>query len=631
MHFLFQDLSLRVRLDQVGIFRRYEMTFRSKLSALVLTLFSLCVLGCGSSTESFVATGGDGGALATSNLTFNFVTAQAAFPVDAGTVRLRFEFFENAGALGEPLIRQTLPFESTVTISNVPVSVQSFRITSLGAGNVPLATITQDIVLTGGGDKIVTPVAQPVAVFLLDAFFVPTNVAGSESALDVVELPVGGTGQVFLLAAFSNGDLVPLGNLATYSLDGSDPDASNILEVGEFGQLRGLSEGETTLVAQYAGQTFTIQVIVGGTTSNLPDDGGNGNGGGITGTAIISCERNGGFVYRKDIFAFAPTAESDQLQTTFDILSPSGFPTLDTTNNRVIWPSSFGLNIMDAQTLGHVLGSPIQTGVAGDDIGTIDPDFPRLNAMAFDPNRNRVYGVGSNGLVVFEAATMSQVPGSPFPVITNNTGAFAVAYDNERGLIWITTTEQSGVSGDNGVITAFDADTLTRVTGLPDGDGEYINLQTNSVKGQMVFDSTNDRVYVGGDTVFSAVDCVDRTLVEGSPFNRPGGRDTSVGAGLLYVPSQNRLYLANFQDNNVDILDATSLEAVEGSPVATLGNSPAGLAFDPGTNRLFVTHFNVGGISFIDTNTNTLITGSPFFKGGPDGNQAYEFGILTRP
>jgi hypothetical protein len=77
-----------------------------------------------------------------------------------------------------------------------------------------------------------------------------------------VVLEVGGTGQVFLLAEFSNGNLVILGNAAQYSNDPNDPDSAAVLQIGTRGELRGLSPGQTNLIAEYAGQSLTIPVEV---------------------------------------------------------------------------------------------------------------------------------------------------------------------------------------------------------------------------------------------------------------------------------------------------------------------------------------------------------------------------------
>ncbi|MGE0492881.1 MAG: YncE family protein [Vulcanimicrobiota bacterium] len=359
--------------------------------------------------------------------------------------------------------------------------------------------------------------------------------------------------------------------------------------------------------------------------------------------SIITCERDGGSLFQMDLIAINP-ATLTRIAGPLDVLFPSGFMAYDSVHDRVLLPTD-GLNVLSASTGAHVAGSPLKDAFAANATNQGTTPFGAgvnvfARSVAYDANHDRVYLSSGDGLWVFDAANMNIVAGSPFkPLPANmNAGVGSVAYDAERDRI-IMRTGDNNISI-NALYAIFDAQTLTPIAGSPFNSGHFNN------KGQMVVDLTNDRLYAGGDTDFSAFDLVNLTPVAGSPYNRPGGRDTSVGAGLLYVPSQNRLYLANFQDNNVDVLDAAAIPnggdnnvqdaIIAGSPFATGSGSPCGLAHDPTTNRLFVTHFNGGGIAVFESQAMTLVAGSPILATDQDdlnsmNSQPYQFGIIRVP
>lgn len=239
------------------------MRSRSLMTLLFFCFTALGLAGCGStsgtSTE-FVVTNPPP-AVNVGALQFNFATAQQAFVVDGATTRVRFDFFENAGALGQPFVTTSADFAPQITISGLNTVIRSVRITGLDANRVPLYTITQAVTVVGGETTIVMPNADPVPVTLQSVNFIAANSVDG-SVIDSVELEVGGTGQVYLLAIYSDGTVLVVGDAATYLNDPNDPDSTSVLEVGSFGQLRGLAPGQTNLIAQFAGQTFTMPVNV---------------------------------------------------------------------------------------------------------------------------------------------------------------------------------------------------------------------------------------------------------------------------------------------------------------------------------------------------------------------------------
>jgi YVTN family beta-propeller protein len=80
----------------------------------------------------------------------------------------------------------------------------------------------------------------------------------------------------------------------------------------------------------------------------------------------------------------------------------------------------------------------------------------------------------------------------------------------------------------------------------------------------------------------------------------------TVGEGpiaLAFNPSDDNLYVANFNSANVSIID-TSTNTIEDT--ITVGEGPIALAFNPSDDNLYVADFVSGNVSIIDTSTNTI-------------------------
>lgn len=247
------------------------MRFRSLMALLFISFTALGLSGCGSSGSSseYVMTGTPEQPN-TGSLTFQFARAQQSFEVDAQTVRLRLEFFENVSALGAPVVTTTVDFQPTVTVENLPTSVRSVKITALDGNRIPLSTLVQSVVVVAGENTVVQVGADPVPVTLLGLRLIGDAV--SRNDLTSVSIPVNGTSQVFLEAEYSDGSKVIVGAGATYSHDPNVGNSENILEIGELGQLRGLSQGQTSVIVEFGGQSLTLPVGVGMPAVN-PDPG----------------------------------------------------------------------------------------------------------------------------------------------------------------------------------------------------------------------------------------------------------------------------------------------------------------------------------------------------------------------
>ena len=236
------------------------MRFRSLLALLVLGIASFGLVGCGDNdnTTDYVATTSNQTALSTGALTFNFITAQTAFTVDANTTTLYFDFYDG-GASGTPVFSVTKPFESQITIEGIPVAARTVVITGVDANGIPLYNITQAISVVGGQTNTVDSVNNAVPITLDELRLAPGNVASLDQTLTLINVAEGGTTQVFLLAEYSDGSIVLLGDLATYSIEAG---GEAIASVSTQALVSGLAIGSTNFIATYGGQTLQVPVSV---------------------------------------------------------------------------------------------------------------------------------------------------------------------------------------------------------------------------------------------------------------------------------------------------------------------------------------------------------------------------------
>jgi YVTN family beta-propeller protein len=78
--------------------------------------------------------------------------------------------------------------------------------------------------------------------------------------------------------------------------------------------------------------------------------------------------------------------------------------------------------------------------------------------------------------------------------------------------------------------------------------------------------------------------------------------------GPAELLSVNRIYVANFNENTVSVIDGATNAVIDTIPV---GINPAGVAVNPLTNRIYVGNLNSDNVSVIDGSTNTVIATIP--------------------
>ena len=88
--------------------------------------------------------------------------------------------------------------------------------------------------------------------------------------------------------------------------------------------------------------------------------------------------------------------------------------------------------------------------------------------------------------------------------------------------------------------------------------------------------------------------------------------------------SVNRIYVANFNDNTVSVINGATNAVIDTIPV---GINPAGVDVNPLTNRIYVGNLNSDDVSVIDGTTNTVIATVP----AGDGASGVAVNTATNP
>lgn len=247
------------------------MRMRSLWSTLVLALVALGLAGCGSSSSDAgkYVFNGYTEQPTTGSLTFQFATAQQSFTVDAGTTKLRFEFFDHASATGDLVFTYDADFAPSITIDNVPTSTQSVKITGFQADGSPIVEFVQALGVAGGETTIVSATATPVPVTLSNLALYVADGSGGVTG-QILSLEVGGQAQLYLKAEYSNGMVVQHTKDAQFEVvSGGNYASVSSLGIVSGLQSNGSNAGQATIEASYAGQVFSKDVLVFDGLSNL--------------------------------------------------------------------------------------------------------------------------------------------------------------------------------------------------------------------------------------------------------------------------------------------------------------------------------------------------------------------------
>jgi YVTN family beta-propeller protein len=82
---------------------------------------------------------------------------------------------------------------------------------------------------------------------------------------------------------------------------------------------------------------------------------------------------------------------------------------------------------------------------------------------------------------------------------------------------------------------------------------------------------------------------------------KPGG----VPKSCLYIPGENKLYVANYQDDNIAVIDGNNGKIIK--KINTIGSKPLGMSLYKSRKMLYVANSGSGTISVIDVVTDDVI------------------------
>jgi YVTN family beta-propeller protein len=173
---------------------------------------------------------------------------------------------------------------------------------------------------------------------------------------------------------------------------------------------------------------------------------------------------------------------------------------------------------------------------------------------------------------------------------------------------------------DDGTVSVIDTTTNTVIYTDP-STPEIDPITVGNLPQGIAYDSENERMYVANydDGTVSVIDTTTNTVIYTDP-STPEIDPITVGGGprgIAYDSGNERMYVTNNGDNTVSVIDTTT-NTVIGSPIEVAGN-PQGITYSSTTLDVYVANVIGNTVSVIDTTTNTVI-GSPIEVGqNPSG------------
>lgn len=125
---------------------------------------------------------------------------------------------------------------------------------------------------------------------------------------------------------------------------------------------------------------------------------------------------------------------------------------------------------------------------------------------------------------------------------------------------------------------------------LPDSLGTIAELYST------VWDSLNDRVFVGGEGGVMAFDCATNERVAVLPT-------TGMVTGLCYNPTYNKVYFADDATGTLSVVDGATLDVLA---LVAVGNGPFALCYDEWSNKVYCVGSG-GQLAVIDGAMDTVI------------------------
>jgi DNA-binding beta-propeller fold protein YncE len=203
------------------------------------------------------------------------------------------------------------------------------------------------------------------------------------------------------------------------------------------------------------------------------------------------------------------------------------------------------------------------------------------------------------------SSTFTQLTGSPYYPNNGPIRAQGVAYDAFHNRVF--TTCQNSAGQDQLAVYDASVSPMVHIAGSPFS----LTLSLNTSRTAIAYDAVNDRVLITTSAGLVVWNAATKAVVAGSPFST-GGLDPRA---IALDATNSRVYICNFGSDTLAALNSTGYGPITGSPYPT-GHGPKSVAYLPSTNRVYVANFNgnPGGITVYNASTTPLgtVAGSPF-------------------
>ena len=228
---------------------------------------------------------------------------------------------------------------------------------------------------------------------------------------------------------------------------------------------------------------------------------------------------------------------------------------------------------------------------------TVDHDgFTRTGAFGIgvDDVHGTVWvsNTGSNSVAVYRQSDLGLV--KQFPSGTTS-HARDVVYDAATDRVFVSSASEGSSATAAGYISVFNAATLEKVTDVQTGTRDVFNPVSLALGNGKIFSPS-----LGSNKVLS----LDTATLPASFLTvdgvNPGGRGAS---GIAYDPTDNLLFIASQNSNEVVIADATTGATIREVPT---GRQALNVVYDPHYKLMYVANFGGTSVTVLDTNGNKV-------------------------
>ncbi len=247
-------------------------------------------------------------------------------------------------------------------------------------------------------------------------------------------------------------------------------------------------------------------------------------------------------------------------------------------------------------------------------------DLPYGIAFGGPNDQAYVYDGQSGDLSILNATT-EQVEHQVFvgfSVIQHQWVGGAVAYDSANGTVYVDFTPYTVADADVAIVNV----TTYAVTHLPTTDFD--------LPSGLAYDPTDQKVFVAnyGEGTVTILDASDGA-VEGT---------VTVGEnplGVLYDPDNDTVFVSNFGSDNVSVINAADSTIVKTSTPIDISNEPLGLAYDPANGEVYVAESDADYVANFSATTYALH--APIYVSGTSHPQFLAYNpvnetiLLTEP